>query len=464
MRRMKRLMAFGIVALVLANGASGSVPEYTDYELQARSNFGSAYNLPAGSFFTNSTSDINDQASVTVKIVNIAGTDSQGIWFGGGGEGEIVYTSPTGAFFSDATLNNSDRVVFDQSYSSLDGIYYYNAVSGEGDFLTNQPLGASDWGTPLINDAGEVGYRVRFTTSYAWVSYDGTATAVHAADASADPSSPYSYLFTPAFNNARQIAGKVRLGPPGQYGESRPDQIRIFDADGSSVLIAEDADSDSGSPYARFDNSVGLTDDGWVAFHATLVGGERGVYLSDGTETREIAREGVGLVSELEFFGPAVSADGLVAFRAFDSSGLRAVFVGDGETLVRVIGEHDLIETDLGTARIDQHDSSPVFGGGVSINANGDVVFHASLTPPDNNQVEWGSGVFVAYASAGLLGDMNCDGVVNNFDIDPFVLALTDPDGYAASYPDCDITLGDANGDGAVNNFDIDAFVGLLTE
>ena len=60
-------------------------------------------------------------------------------------------------------------------------------------------------------------------------------------------------------------------------------------------------------------------------------------------------------------------------------------------------------------------------------------------------------------------GDMNCDGSVNNFDIDPFVLTLTDVPGYQAAYPDCDYMLADINGDGSVNNFDIDPFVDLLT-
>lgn len=59
--------------------------------------------------------------------------------------------------------------------------------------------------------------------------------------------------------------------------------------------------------------------------------------------------------------------------------------------------------------------------------------------------------------------DLNCDGVVNNFDIDPFVLALTDPYGYETAYPDCDISAADVNGDGAVNNFDIDPFVACLS-
>jgi len=59
-------------------------------------------------------------------------------------------------------------------------------------------------------------------------------------------------------------------------------------------------------------------------------------------------------------------------------------------------------------------------------------------------------------------GDLNCDGVVNNFDIDPFVLALTDPAGYAQKFPSCDRMLADINGDGVVDNFDIDPFVALL--
>ena len=59
--------------------------------------------------------------------------------------------------------------------------------------------------------------------------------------------------------------------------------------------------------------------------------------------------------------------------------------------------------------------------------------------------------------------DMNCDGIIDSFDIDPFVLALTDPDAYRATFPDCDINNGDIDGDGDVDAFDIDPFVALLT-
>lgn len=56
-------------------------------------------------------------------------------------------------------------------------------------------------------------------------------------------------------------------------------------------------------------------------------------------------------------------------------------------------------------------------------------------------------------------GDLNCDGLVNSFDIDPFVVALLNPIQYDIDFPDCDRTLADCNDDGLVNTFDIDGFV-----
>lgn len=59
-------------------------------------------------------------------------------------------------------------------------------------------------------------------------------------------------------------------------------------------------------------------------------------------------------------------------------------------------------------------------------------------------------------------GDMNCDGRRDNFDIDPFVLALVSPEQYAVAFPGCSPLHGDANGDGRFDNFDIDPFVQCL--
>ena len=59
-------------------------------------------------------------------------------------------------------------------------------------------------------------------------------------------------------------------------------------------------------------------------------------------------------------------------------------------------------------------------------------------------------------------GDMNCDGVVDETDIDPFVLALVNPAAYAAAQPDCRPMNADIDGDGLANVFDIDPFAELL--
>jgi hypothetical protein len=59
-------------------------------------------------------------------------------------------------------------------------------------------------------------------------------------------------------------------------------------------------------------------------------------------------------------------------------------------------------------------------------------------------------------------GDLNCDGIVDFKDINPFVSLLTDPAGWQATYPNCPQENGDANGDGVVDFKDINPFVALL--
>ena len=59
-------------------------------------------------------------------------------------------------------------------------------------------------------------------------------------------------------------------------------------------------------------------------------------------------------------------------------------------------------------------------------------------------------------------GDLNCDCSVDAFDIEPFLLALFEPQSYSKRFPDCDINLADINGDGVINAFDIEPFLELL--
>ncbi|HVP11802.1 MAG TPA: carboxypeptidase regulatory-like domain-containing protein [Phycisphaerae bacterium] len=61
-----------------------------------------------------------------------------------------------------------------------------------------------------------------------------------------------------------------------------------------------------------------------------------------------------------------------------------------------------------------------------------------------------------------LTCDLNCDETVGVFDIEPFVLALTDPADYESQHADCSLLAADANGDGQINGLDVRPFVQRL--
>jgi alpha-tubulin suppressor-like RCC1 family protein len=69
----------------------------------------------------------------------------------------------------------------------------------------------------------------------------------------------------------------------------------------------------------------------------------------------------------------------------------------------------------------------------------------------------------VTVEGGGPPGDLSCDGVVNFDDINPFILALSDPAGYQIAFPNCDYLNADCDGDGLVDFDDINAFVAILS-
>lgn len=62
-----------------------------------------------------------------------------------------------------------------------------------------------------------------------------------------------------------------------------------------------------------------------------------------------------------------------------------------------------------------------------------------------------------------VLGDLSCDGRVDFGDINPFILALSDPVGYEQQYPGCPFENRDVNADGLFDFNDINPFIALLT-
>jgi hypothetical protein len=405
---MQRPVLLGI-AIVFASPlpAFAALPNQWGFELEVRSNLlinDNGYNLPPGSSFNSITADINNNDQVALLVQVVPGDDSMHVWSGAHGNGQLVWAGVVNAFLSDVKINTLGQIVFPQTDSATDGIYVYSPVTGTATRISTLPIIPNSWGSPDINDAGAVGFRADFSSGKAFVSASAGSALIHAGDNGVDPGSSYTFLFTPAFNNARQIAGKVSTNAAFTNNE-----IRIFNSNGSSVLIAQDKTTNASSPFASFDNSVGINDAGQVAFVAKRAAdNRRAVYRSDGTTTVEIAAvDPLGVVRDIEFFSAALNLSGVVAFRGKDANG-QAIFAGDGTSLRRVVGKLDVLPSDLGHAQVAQNDSSPVFGGGVAINDRGDIVFTATLTPVGNDQIEWGSGVYVAYADDRLFA--------NNFD------------------------------------------------
>ena len=73
--------------------------------------------------------------------------------------------------------------------------------------------------------------------------------------------------------------------------------------------------------------------------------------------------------------------------------------------------------------------------------------------------VDMGADEFASH----VYGDLNCDDEVSFDDINPFVLALSNPAAYRKAYPDCELLLGDINCDGKLDFDDINPFVALLS-
>ncbi|MGD8451833.1 MAG: putative Ig domain-containing protein [Phycisphaerae bacterium] len=126
---------------------------------------------------------------------------------------------------------------------------------------------------------------------------------------------------------------------------------------------------------------------------------------------------------------------------------LQPVFTGGGNFFVGIV--EGATENPVGVdENISGHSFFKTSGGDWSYLFAGDLMIRALLV--GQSQI--------------IPGDVNGDGLVNNFDIAPFVYAVThDRAEFEDHYPDGCYDCADVNGDGTVNNFDIAPFVSLLT-
>jgi hypothetical protein len=398
------------LSLGFAN-AHATVPDYVQFELQARSNLlvnDPGWNLPPGSSFNSISASINNSGKVAfpVQIVPINGSQSNtgvGLWVGAHGAGGIValHEPPVDGISDRVSNNASGQVVY---YTYENGSNYrlrqFDAATSTSGVVSTSPFAPSAFNGHEISDGGDIGYRARIGSGYALLRTGNGFTTIYVADNMITPG-PYFYLYTPSMNALFEMACKVNVN------DFSHTEIRRFRSAQSYDTIAVDHVTDPNSPFSSFDNSLAYNDAGQTAVAVRLQAGNvRAIYRFPANGSNdppvEIARvDPGGTIRAIESFPPAMNSQGLVVFRAQDANG-QAIYAGDGTNLVRIIGKEDAVATDLGPGRIGQHiddpTSWPIFSGAPTVNDDGDIAFIAALHPDGDTQTEWGSGVFVAYA------------------------------------------------------------------
>ena len=411
--------------ILVGRASSPSLPISYQIQLQIRADpGGTAFNLPDGSTLTNVTPSLNNSGNVAVKVNGVGPTTSPGLWFGGHGAGSLVFNANDGAaILSDAFLNNMNKASFARTAGTNgadNGLYVFDSSIPATDHLTGGPPGATFYTNPRISDFDVIGMRIKFTGFQALATYDVFSDLFfnYQTETGGDPGSPYSFLYAPAFNVSERIAAEANLdGQPSTYKE-----LRVWNADGSSILIAS-GDSVAGPVFFAMDNNISMNNENQVAFttRTSAAASTRRIVVGDGTTTIVFptVNDNVGFTG-IDNFAPAINDQGLVAFRGDDGQATPrdSVFVTDGTTFQRIAGVDDTMMTDAGPRVIGS------LIGGVSINNVGDVAFGVQFTSASGG----GNAIYVAYARVfpTSVVSRKTHGAAGPFDID---LPLAGPAG-----------------------------------
>jgi len=439
------IAGLALVVLGFAGTAYSQVTTEWTFELQCRSSLDEAtvpFNLPFPSLLSSQYVSIGDNGDVAIRVV-LAG--QEGVFYGQGGVGGMIFTAPAPVDpVWSTTLDLRNGMIAIELGSFGDGAQLYDT---SGTLLENFSGGGSE-GVSSVNAVtlasdGAVCYRGDFGSEDKLVTdqfVGGIRTQTTIADTF---SGDYTFIFSPEMNDARQI---VTSTIPAS-GPSR--RVVRFDAMGIPTTVAE-----TGSMWNAVVNSTAIAQNGDVAFSARRTSGSIWeVSHWDGSATTMIASGDNADIqnSSLANFPPVVSSNGWVAFRASDvSNDSTAIWVGDGDNLVKLIEWDQVIDTDLGPLAMGIDfgglDGKQVTSGVIDINDAGQVAFSAFLR---NGTI----GVFVATPVAGCAADINGDGALDFFDISAFLTA------FSASDPVADFT-----GDGVFDFFDISAFLSAFTK
>ncbi|MBX9737785.1 MAG: hypothetical protein K2X32_12755 [Phycisphaerales bacterium] len=378
-RRFARI-AMPLAVLIATAGALGGAPAPVEYSFKVIARSKTQTAQPNAIGIPNNTQlsanfAIDDQGNAIVRY--------QGLF---GGDGVVRYSAADNSVITLATTVDGDLAEVD----ARDGVFATRDFFGvirtyelNGASRNTFSLGGPAGTTGSINnvrlaDNGRVAYRAQAGNDVKYILDEFTATppSTRSQFTYLTAAAPITFMYSPTVNGSGQLAARIDATTgPSSFG-----QIRRYNAPPQTGFVTT-IDLAGNATFNSISQLLDMNDGGQIAYYARLTGTPTlNLYrtATNGVTRTLIANPTISPLTTSEFanFPPAISETGLVAFRARDFNG-QAIYLGDGASLNKIIGNGDTITTNIGALNIA---ASTVFTGGVRINSRDQVLFIARLS------------------------------------------------------------------------------------
>jgi hypothetical protein len=194
-----------------------------------------------------------------------------------------------------------------------------------------------------------------------------------------------AYIFSPYIGPKGEIAVKIRKD---NLNENAPDQLWLYNS-GSWKMVLEDKDSNPKSRWKSFRNQVAV--EGNKVLTVANDGNSDSLILIENGREKVIARAGID-AAKFDFFAPKMRA-GTMVIRGEDSKGLKMTYVKDNKNFRKLIGQGDIVQSDLGAAKIDYKDKEAIFYGAPGIDDKGNIYLQATMSSAESLKKLLGIGL-----------------------------------------------------------------------
>ena len=341
--------------------SSSTFAGYSKPKLLARLSSEGAFNAP------DNTWCFTSEPTIHRNQVYLSCLDEMGYFMGHWGEKfNILARAETQQFFSFPLISfnrvhwyeyNEFRTVrsfeFHQSLRVMDLRNLGPAKEGNDSFL---PVGEGSWF-----------YRVKNEIPELKIWRNGSISSFFNPQA--------AFIFTPQISRMGEIAFKTR---DGNFSEESPDRIWHF-RQGKWSVVLEDQDANPRSPWISFRHQLSVEGDKIVTVAKDRLG--EALILIQGGQIKILARAGRDFRS-IDFFTPKMAGNTVVV-RGDDLQGRKTLYVYNQNGFQRLLTQGDIIQSDLGPARVHYHNRDALFYGAPGIDERGTVVFQATLTDPN---------------------------------------------------------------------------------